>query len=258
MEDIDLIHAFVHDGARSGFSTNLHVEGDTLMVEGWWPAVYRVAPAAFIIRVDEPPMETSAPDMVKGVLAAAGMGHVGTDLPGITQLTYSAQFSLGYVPWDMWAPDLEWAEAALSARTSEESFLESPTSRGNGAGDFTTEFGGARRVAGLPPSIVLSVGVDGSSLAPLEALMPDCHFIAKAFGEIQPDSCGALIPTVMIVDGTTTGGREFMTELRAAACGRTIPVLAVTDQGVPLGANASIDPSAPAEDWVKPITELLP
>lgn len=258
MEDLDLVNAFVFDGARSAFSTTLHIEGDTLMVDGWWPAVYRIAPGAFIVRVDEPPVETSAIDVVKGVLAGGGMSHVGTDLPGITQLTYAAQFSLGYVPWDMWATSLEHANACLTSRATEDSFLESRGGSGNGAGDFTTEFGGARRVAGLPPSIVLTVGVDDKLLAPLEALLPECHIIPRAHGEIRPDACGALIPALMIVDGTSQVGLNFMIELRAVACGRTIPVLAVSDQGTPLGANSSISPAAPPHDWVKPIAELLP
>lgn len=258
MEDLDLINSFVHTGTRSAFSPTLHIEGDALLLDGWWPAVYRVAPGAFITRGEEPPSESSIPDLVKRVLTEAGLQFVGSDFPGITQITYTAQFSLGYVPWDMWAADTASAEAALAARATEESFLESGTSRGNGAGDFATEYGGARRVAGLPPSIVLTVGVDPDRLEPLEELMPECHFIVKAMGEIRPDACGAIIPTVIIVDGTSTAGQEFMMELRAVACGRTIPVLAVTDEGVPLGANASVSPAAGAPDWVKPIVDLLP
>lgn len=258
MEDIDLINSFVRSGLRSAFGPTLHIEGDALLIDGWWPAVYRVAPGAFIIRGEEPPVETTVPEQVKEVLRETGLQFVGTDFPGITQITYTAQFSLGYVPWDMWATDEASAHAALAARTGEESFLESPSLRGNGAGDFTTEYGGARRVAGLPPSVVLTVGLSPDRLEPLEGLMPECHFIVKALGEIRPDACGAIIPTLVIVDGTRQEGQEFMMELRAVACGRTIPVLAVTDDGVPLGANASVSPSADPPDWVKPIADLLP
>lgn len=259
MEDLDVIAAFVHRGAKSMFGPTLHIEGDALLIDGWWPAVYRVAPGAFITRGERPPTESDVPEAVAGVLSEAGLTKVGSDFPGIAQITYTSQYSLGYVPWDMWAADLATAHEALAERATEESFIESRNSRGGGAGDFTTEYGGARRVAGLPPAIVITVGVADEALDLLEMLLPECHMIGKEMGGIRPDACGALIPTLMIVDGTNQQGRDFMMELRAVACGRTIPVLAVSDDaGVPLGANASVRRASDPATWVQPIRDLLP
>jgi len=70
--------------------------------------------------------------------------------------------------------------------------------------------------------------------------------------------CGAIIPTVVLIDATGQTGREFVMELRAVACGRFLPVAAVTsDTQVPLGADVALDPSDP-DTWVDPIRRLLP
>jgi hypothetical protein len=257
MEDTEVIASFI-GGSKKAFGPSLHIEGDALLLDGWWPTVYRISADAFIVRAEEPPTDTPVMADVYEALRARGLQHVGTDLPAITQITYTAQFSLGYVPWDLWAPDLPAGEAALASRAMEESFLEAAQAR-QGAGDFSAEIGGARRVAGLPPSIVLTVGVGPDAVSRLEETLPDCRLVAKALGEITPDACGALIPTVMVVDATGPAGREFMMELRAAACGRTIPVLAVTaEPGVPLGANAAVSTADDPTAWVKPIRDLLP
>ncbi|HJV09416.1 MAG TPA: hypothetical protein VJ653_07030, partial [Acidimicrobiales bacterium] len=67
-----------------------------------------------------------------------------------------------------------------------------------------------------------------------------------------------IIPTVVLVDATGQTGKEFMMELRAAACGRFLPVAAVTpERVVPLGADITLDPATP-EAWIDPIRRLLP
>lgn len=259
MEDIDVIDRFVHRGSRTAFGPTLHIEGDALLIEGWWPAVYRIGPGAFILRGEDPPFDTNVMAEARSVLTAAGLTYVASDLPAVTQITYTSQYSLGYVPWDVWGTDLAAAEAALAVRATDESFIESAGVIGNGAGDFISELGGARRVGGLPPSVILTVGVASSAVEPLESLLTDCYIVSKGMGEIAPDACGALIPTLMLVDGTVEAGRNFMMELRAVACGRTIPVVAVMDEpGVPLGANAAVRLTDEPGQWVSPIRDLLP
>ena len=70
--------------------------------------------------------------------------------------------------------------------------------------------------------------------------------------------CGGIIPTVVVIDASAQTGKEFVMELRAAACGRFLPVVAVTpDTVVPLGADIALDPAEPSS-WVEPIRRLLP
>ena len=48
-------------------------------------------------------------------------------------------------------------------------------------------------------------------------------------------------------------------ELKAAACGRVLPVVALTtDAAPPLGADAAVNPDADPATWAEPIRTLLP
>ena len=259
MDDLEVIDAFVNHGARRGFGPELHVEGDVLMLDGYWHLALRVSEDAFILRHEEPPRETGVLDDIAAALAARGLSHVASDLPGITVLTMS-KASLGYVPWDVWATDAATAEAAVGAAVTEESFLQpteyfDPTAEP----DYRAELGGARRNAGLPPSVVLTVGVAPSAVEPLEQALTDCRFESRRFGEITPDACGSLIPTVVVVDAREQEGKDFVMQLRAAACGRFLPVVAVTPDAVtPLGADAAVPADGDPVTWVAPIRSLLP
>jgi hypothetical protein len=63
----------------------------------------------------------------------------------------------------------------------------------------------------------------------------------------------------MLVDATQQRGLEFVMQLRAAACGRFLPVVAVTGDGVPpLGADTAVEAVQDPKDWVEPIRNLLP
>jgi hypothetical protein len=163
------------------------------------------------------------------------------------------------VAWNIWAVDPATANAALSARAGEDAFLgDYDTDEPFKEADYTAELGGARMLAGLPPSIVLTVGVDDEQTRAIQGHLIDCRFVSHTFDTIQPEMCGAIIPTVVVVDASAAVGKEFVMELRAAACGRFLPVAAVTtDKVVPLGADITLDPAAP-EAWVEPIRRLLP
>src|SRR5919202_6407487 len=153
------------------------------MLDGWWHCSLRMGDDAFIIRNEPPPRDTTVLDDVAAALTAKGLANVASDLPGITVLTM-AKASLGYVSWNIRAADRAAGEAALAAAVTEESFFQNteyydPTAEK----DYSAELGGARKLAGLPPAIVLTVGLRGGAVEPLERTLTDCRFVNRAFGE---------------------------------------------------------------------------
>ncbi len=256
MEDTEVITAFVREGARTAFGPSLHLEGDCLFFDGWWQACFRIAPRAFAVRNEAPPRDTDVLKLASAELTAMGLKPVDTNPALLYAVTYT-EIALGLVQWEVWAESAAAAEAAISSRAGADAFLGDYSDEFKEA-DYSAELGGARRTAGLPPSVILTVGVDDESTRALQGHMSDCRFETRAFGGIQPDACGALIPTLIVVDTTAQTGKEFVMELRAAACGRFLPVAAITaDRQVPLGADIALDPSDPAT-WVDPIRRLLP
>ncbi|MFN2608851.1 MAG: hypothetical protein ABR511_13335 [Acidimicrobiales bacterium] len=258
MEDTEVLRAFVDEGAKRAFGPSLHVEGDILMFDGWWQTAVRVSPRTFAVRAEEPPEPTDALDRLAGRLGDRGLADVGTDYPLVGVITY-AEIALGPVAWSVWAPDAATADADLSERAGRDAFLgddrrDSPTEA-----DYSAELGGARRLSGLPASLILTLGVDQPTSDALAAALPDCRFINKPLTEVTPDACGSLMPTLMVVDATTPVGREFVMELRAAACGRLVPVAVLsTDDALPLGADVAFAPDSAPVTWVQPIRALLP
>jgi hypothetical protein len=260
VDDLEVIDAFVNRGARRGFGPSLHIEGDdVLMLDGWWHLALRVSPDAFIVRGEEPPRQTTIPDDITRALSERGFAHVASDLPGLTVLTMS-KASLGYVEWQVWAADVASAHAAVAAAVTEDSFFQdteyyNPTAEP----DYSSELAGARRLAGLPPSIVLTVGLPSDQAGALENALDDCRFVNKAFGEIEPDACGSLIPTVIVIDASEQQGREFVMQLRAVACGRYTPVVAVTPDAVaPLGADTAVRIGDAPSAWAPALRSYLP
>jgi hypothetical protein len=258
MQDSEVIAAFVHEGARTAFGPSLHLEGDCLFFDGWWQACFRVSPAAFAIRREDPPRETDVLAQVAMELSATGMQPVDSNPSLLYAITYT-EIALGLVQWEVWAADAAAAEAAIKERAGADAFLgDYATDAPFKEADYTAELGGARRTAGLPPSIILTVGVGEDQTRALQSHLSDCRFETRTFETIAPEMCGALIPTVVLIDATEKTGKEFVMELRAAACGRFLPLAAVTAGAqVPLGADVALDPADPVA-WVEPIRRLLP
>lgn len=256
MEDKEVIAAFVHEGARTAFGPSLHLEGDCLFFDGWWQACFRITPNAFAIRHEDPPRETDVLSQLAMELTGLGIQPVDINMDLLYAITYT-EIALGLVQWEVWAADAAAANAALAERAGADAFLGDYTNELKEA-DYTAELGGARRAAGLPPSIILTVGVDQEQTRGLQTHLTDCRFETRTFDSIQPEMCGALIPTVVLIDASGQVGKEFVMELRAAACGRFLPVAAITtDKQVPLGADVALDPGDPGA-WVDPIRRLLP
>ena len=115
----------------------------------------------------------------------------------------------------LWSTDPATGEAELNAKATEESFLEGGTVTNPAtATDGTTDLLSARRLAGAPTRVVLTVGVDDSSLVPLRDGLGDCRFETRAFGEIEPGECASLLPTLVLVDATGPVGRAFVSTFR--------------------------------------------
>jgi hypothetical protein len=258
VEDTEVLQAYVGGGARRAFGPNLHVEGDILMFDGWWQAAVRVSPRTFAVRAEEPPEKTDVLERLADRLTDRGLVDVGTDYPLVGVITY-AEIALGPVAWTVWSAEPATASFDLNQRAGHDTFLGDDTSGGPDEADYSAELGGARRLSGLPASLILTLGVDQAVADDLAAALADCRFVSKPLTEVTPDACGSLLPTLMVIDATTPVGREFIMELRAAACGRVVPVVALTnDAGVPLGADLAFAPDSAPITWVQPIRALLP
>jgi hypothetical protein len=182
--------------------------------------------------------------------------RVGADLPAIQPVVY-AEVSMGASSFGLWATDRESGEMALTSMVSEESFLTTATD-GSMQTDFSAELGGARRVAGLRPALVLGVGITQEAAAQIQDVLPNCRIEATTFEETPPSVCGTMIPALILVDATGRTGREFIMELRTEACGRFLPVVALVHGERPPGADIGLDPDSHPLSWVEPLQALLP
>jgi len=258
VEDPEVLTAFIDEEARRAFGPNLHIEGDILLFDGWWPAGVRISPRTIAIRAEEPDKKTDALERAADRLLARGLVDLGTDYPLVGAITY-AEIALPPVAWNVWSVDAKAAIDDLSARAGLDKFLGDDLKAEPLEADYTAELGGARRLSGLPASLILTLGVDQDIVDSMTAVLPDCRFVSKPLDAVTPDACGSLLPTMMVIDASTAVGREFIMELRAAACGRTVPVVALTDESaLPLGADVAFAPASAPINWVQPIRALLP
>ena len=266
MNDREVIDAFLVGGAKRAFGPSLHIENNTLILNGWWHAALRISESVFVVRNEEPREDRAPLDELLAALVEAGLSQVALDHPYIQPITYT-ELSLGQVAWALWASDLDTGVQALVERASAETFFTdsyTDTAFFDASGapkdaDFSAELGGARRVAGLPAALVLTVGVEPARAQELGAALDDCRIVTKSFAEFAPSACGALIPGVVVVDASDRTGIEFIMELRAEACGRYVPVVALTETSeLPRGADSVVDLRQPPTAWAEPVRALLP
>ncbi len=239
----------------------MNIERDALLVDGWWHAAFRVAPDTFMVRTDEPPGDTSSLDVLAAELKARGMLHVADDLPLTTALAYTQlQLSTG-VTWSLWSTDRATGESALAARVDPDSYVQDSElvaiAEPEEVADLSAELEGARRLAGLPASVIVGVGLDPAVFRQLQPSIPECRLEAVPLAA-GPGACGPLSPALVLVDATSQEGKEFIMEFRADACGRFLPVVALTREELPLGADETLDPDLEPLHWVGLIRELLP
>ncbi|MGH2772537.1 MAG: hypothetical protein ACRDIU_05310 [Actinomycetota bacterium] len=259
MDDEQVIKAFL-GGDRAGYGPNLHIEAETLFAFGWWHLSFRLQPDAFLVRHFEGGDEKPWVEAVGKALEEKGLHKVMDDHPLVQPITYT-EMSLAGPPWSVWAVDEPTGELALMTRAGADSAPRGLTGADSGGivGDFGAEMEGARRIAGLPPTVVLSVGLPPQRVRELQAILPECRFEHRQFGEIDPWACSDVGAVLMLVDTSEQRGKEFLMELRAAACGRFLPVAAVAPGAdLPAGADVILDPAGESNSWKEPLVKLLP
>lgn len=275
--DAELIEEFVA-GARTGGTADLHVEGDALYLNAWWHTAFRLAPDAYLVRDDPPPVPTDVVDRLTRALRERGLAEIPGEHPLIEAVTY-AELSVVGVDWAVWAPDARRAEEALGERAAPEDVPETVAdpvpdpalapAPGLGApewapgvaddprmGDLSAQFARSL-VGGMPPSVILAVGLGEETVAALRDAAPACRVEPRGFDDAVA-ACGALVPHVVVVDATGEEGRRFLLEFRAEACGRHVPVAAVTEEDLPRGADTVLDPRRSPSTWEGELVQLLP
>jgi hypothetical protein len=259
MDDREVVEAFVAGGARHAFGSKLHIEGDCLVFDGWWEASFRISPDTFAVRDETPPEESSVLTDVASVLGAHGASEVEANPALLVAITYTS-IDLGAADWTLWSTDAATAEAALAARAGQDTFFDdsplSPLSPGLQPLDYAAEMGGARRSAGLPVHVVLTVGVHADTAAAMAEQLVDCRVEPRALGEVRPDDCAQLLADLVLVDATSQLGADFLVDVRAS--GRFIPLVAISGAGPLLGADATVDPAATPAAWAEHIRGMLP
>jgi hypothetical protein len=257
MDDAEVIDAFLEDGSGAVFSPSLNVERGCLKLDGWWSAAFRVTGRTVLVRDEPAPDGSSVVSELATALTARGLTPLGADFPAIVLLTYTV-LDLGYAPWVLWSTDRATGEAELNAKATEESFLEGgPASGASPEPQNTDHARGGRRVAGMPTRVLLAVGLADDATATLEDGLADCRVERRALGEIAPDECGSLLPTLVLVDATGPTGSAFVVALQASDAVRA-PVVAVTTAGeMRAGADATVDATRSPDAWLPLLHDLL-
>lgn len=253
----NLVEAYL-DGARKGHAPNLLIHGEVLYFHGWWQAAFRLADDAYIVRAEAPPAPTDVVELLHAGLADRGLRSIPGEHPLVHAVTFT-ELDLAAVEWTLWAPGTERGETALAARAAPEVAAGGSAPRVDdhpALGDLSAEF--ARSLAeGMPVSVVLAVGLDDRTVAGLEAAVPAARVQTASLDEAVA-TCGVTVPHLVIVDASSDEGRRFLLEFRAEACGRHVPVAAVTDGAAPPGADATLDAQAPPAAWQAQLVALLP
>lgn len=262
MDDHDVILAFV-EGNRRGQGPTLTIAGDALYLDGWWQGAFRLSGDAVMVQSEPPPEPSPVVDDLRAVLRRRGLREIPGEHP-LTEAVAYAELTLAGVEWELWAVDEARANAALAARANHEPGpeewatlplkLDVETVK---RGDMSAEFAAAI-VDGMPRSTVLAVGLDEETVEGLEAVVPDCLVESRQHREAI-GACGIIVPHLVVVDATEEKGRRFLLEFRAEACGRVVPVAALTADGeVPPGANVALDPAIAPAGWQDQLVALLP
>ncbi|MGI8407377.1 MAG: hypothetical protein ACR2L3_02575 [Actinomycetota bacterium] len=258
MDDRGAIEAFI-DGARSASGPTIHIEEDALLLSGWWHFSVRIGDESFLVRTEEAPDDSGIVDDLAEALQVRGIQRLPGEHPLILAVIYTEVSTAGG-DWTLWSTDEQRGKNALLARAGMETVVRGwEDSDSFVVEGMDVQLEGARRIAGLPPSVILTVGLERTVVYGLEAAIPEARFEWRSLEEIAPEACGELGPTVILVDARERKGREFIMELRAAACGRFLPVAAVVADGpLPAGADVALDAAQPAPAWRGALVGLLP
>lgn len=256
-EAAQLIESFL-EGARRGLAPSLYIEGDVLHLDGWWQAAFRLTDDVYLVRADPPPSPSDVVDRLAAGLRRRGLQPIPGEHPLVQPVTY-AELSLTGVEWTLWSVDAERGQQVLAARAAPDvgvggsapSVWDHPA-----AGDLSEDFAKSMR-DGMPQSVILTVGLDEEAVADLEGVVPDCRVQAAGFDDAVA-ACGVTVPHLVVVDASTEYGRHFLLEFRAEACGRHVPVAAISDVDEVPGADVVLDPRRSPAAWGGEVERLLP
>ena len=257
MDDREVLDAFVGGGAVHAFGAKLHVEGDTLAVDGWWKAAFRVAPTTIAVREEPVPDQSTALDGLAECLRSFGLRPVGADPALLTAITYTA-LDLGAADWTVWSTTQMTAEADIAARAGVDTFFDDAPRPPPSPSIHEAQRGGARRTAGLAPLVIVAVGVRKEAVDAMAAALGNCRIEARGIDEIDPEACGALMPDLALIDATSGGGMAFTLGLRATARGESIPMVAIAPSGSWTPADVTVSPTETPDEWADHIRRLLP
>jgi len=108
-----VIDAFL-DGLRSGFSADLHIEGDTLLAERTFTFGARVGSRSLLIRADIPQDLSALKDTVEAHLRSEGLKAIQPDCPLGDIAAIQVTGIRGGV-WDLWGDDPQQAQQDLES-----------------------------------------------------------------------------------------------------------------------------------------------
>lgn len=260
MDDRDVLDAFVGGAAVHTFGPRLHVEGDTLAVDGWWKAAFRIASQTFAVRGEEAPEPAPALHDLPACLAEHGLREVAADQTLLLALTYTA-IDLGLADWTVWSVDDATAARDLTARAGFDTFFgDAPAVAPPEALPATHEAqrGGARRTAGLAPLLVVTVGIDPAAADQMAESLDTCRVEARGFADLDPEACCGLMPDLAFVDATSDAGMAFALGLRATDRGAQIPLVAIAQPDAWTPADVTVTRAEGPDGWAAHIARLLP
>ncbi len=96
---------------------SLQVEGDALMVEGWWPAALWLGPSTCLLRRDDCP-RPALPGALEAALQEVGLAVVDVALAAALEAISVGRLGVAGGDWQVWSSDVEVAEAAIATAVS--------------------------------------------------------------------------------------------------------------------------------------------
>jgi hypothetical protein len=112
MASAEVVTAFASREPAPGHP-HLQVEGEALVLDGWWPVALWLSPEACLVRLDESPGEAVAADLAEA-LAGRGLAVVEADLDAPVEALTMQHLGLIGACWQLWAPDEAAARAAVA------------------------------------------------------------------------------------------------------------------------------------------------
>lgn len=112
MERSELLHQWMN-GRVVPAGESLGVEGDALLVDGWWPVAVRLDPTTFMLRIDDTCPHPQVPGEVAAALTAGGFENLDGDWAVVESISLQRLGLLG-ARWQIWGVDRDSARRAVS------------------------------------------------------------------------------------------------------------------------------------------------